>query len=363
MPIPHAICCRLGRLTVAVSCLLGTPMVVQGAPTFTVNSTNDAVASAPLDNGICETAPGNGVCTLRAAVMKANHVPGGEAAIMLPPGIYILTIPQAGVDDETTGDLNITAKMRIVGGGASTTLIDGDAHDRLFAIALNVSVNIDGVTIRNGLSDLGGGIFNRGVLTLTNSTVSGNNAAAAGGGVYNDALGTATITNSTVAGNNVESTTPAGPPGGGGLSNSGTMMIVNSTVANNSTTIAVSSCENCGGAILNVGALIITNSTVSGNTTTLSTTGTCTNCGGGGVHNRTLLARSGTVVIINSTVSGNSTNADGGGIFTSGGSTRVSSSTITQNTAGLFRTGVESSTQTGRSSSRTRSWPETLSKR
>ena len=47
------------------------------APTFIVNSPADVIASAPLDNGVCETAPGNGVCTLRAAIMKANHYPGG----------------------------------------------------------------------------------------------------------------------------------------------------------------------------------------------------------------------------------------------------------------------------------------------
>lgn len=64
------------------------------APTFTVNSLADVVASAPLDNGVCETAPGNGVCTLRAAIMKANHFPGGGATINVPANSlpYKLTI-------------------------------------------------------------------------------------------------------------------------------------------------------------------------------------------------------------------------------------------------------------------------------
>src|SRR5262249_7654084 len=53
-------------------------------PTFTVNSLADVVASAPLDNGICETNPGNGICTLRAAIMKANHFPGGGVTINIP---------------------------------------------------------------------------------------------------------------------------------------------------------------------------------------------------------------------------------------------------------------------------------------
>ena len=42
---------------------------VYAVTTFTVNSTADVPASAPLNNGVCETAPGNGICTLRAAVM------------------------------------------------------------------------------------------------------------------------------------------------------------------------------------------------------------------------------------------------------------------------------------------------------
>lgn len=68
-------------------------------PTFTVNSPADVVASAPLDNGICQTAPTNQVCTLRAAIMKANHWPGGGATISLPAlppgGQYTLSIPRA----------------------------------------------------------------------------------------------------------------------------------------------------------------------------------------------------------------------------------------------------------------------------
>ena len=49
---------------------------------------------------------------------------------------------------------------------------------------------------------VGGGIFNAGTLTLTNSTVSGNNADENGGGIFNDNGGTPMLTNSTVSGNN-----------------------------------------------------------------------------------------------------------------------------------------------------------------
>ena len=49
---------------------------------------------------------------------------------------------------------------------------------------------------------VGGGIFNTGTLTINNSTISGNTAAAlmpTGGGIYNG--GTLTINNSTISGN------------------------------------------------------------------------------------------------------------------------------------------------------------------
>src|SRR5690242_6606267 len=67
-------------------------------PTLTVNSLADVVAVGPLNNSICETAPGNHTCTLRAAVMKANHFPGGGVTIDLPAGAYNLTIAPAGLD-------------------------------------------------------------------------------------------------------------------------------------------------------------------------------------------------------------------------------------------------------------------------
>ena len=115
---PH----RLGCFGLVVGCLLIGPYVAQAA-TFTVNSPSDVVGAAPLTDGVCETAPGNGVCTLRAAIMEANHSPGGPHTINVPAGTFTLTIPASGANDETTGDLNITANMSVVGSGASNTIL------------------------------------------------------------------------------------------------------------------------------------------------------------------------------------------------------------------------------------------------
>src|SRR5262245_33604966 len=216
------------------------------AAVFTVNSSFD-VSDANPGNGICETATGNGACTLRAAIQETNALPGGDE-INLAPGTYLLTI---------VNELLITDTLTITGGGASSTIIDGNKsarpNSRVLLVGSGITVNITGVTIRNGgtngsgggifnvgtlaLSNIivsdnqddedGGGIFSSGILTLTNSTVTGNTAADDAGGIFNITGGTMTLTNITVSRNS------AGD-GGGGIRNSGTLTLTNSTVSANS---------------------------------------------------------------------------------------------------------------------------------
>jgi hypothetical protein len=118
------------------------------AATFTVNNPLDVVDAAP-GNGICETAPGDGVCTLRAAIQETNALAGADE-IILPPNTYLLTI---------VSELGITGSVTITGGGASTTIIDGNKsvrpNSRVLVAGSGITVNISGVTIRNG--ETGGG--------------------------------------------------------------------------------------------------------------------------------------------------------------------------------------------------------------
>ena len=302
------------------------------AAVFTVNSPADAVDANP-GNGVCETASGNGVCTLRAAIQEANALAGADT-ITLPPNSYLLNV---------VTELGITDSLTITGGGAPTTVIDGNRsvrpNGRVLAIGSGITVSISGVTIRNGgTGGGGGGIFNAGTLTATNSTVTGNAAGEDGGGIFNDA-GTLTLINSIVSGNN------AGVDGGGILNNpGGTLTLTNSTVSGNTA-------GDDGGGIRNItgGTLTLTNSTVSGNdagddgggirnfgtTNVFSSTiannraglnSSPNNIGGGGVFN------GGTLTLTNSTVSGNVARNNGGGIFNE--STADSfSSTIANNRA------------------------------
>ena len=263
------------------------PVPTHAAATFTVNSPADVVDNNP-GNGICDT--GGGVCTLRAAIMEANHTPGGGATIYfgLPGAVtYLLSIPKSGSDGEATGDLNITRTMSLLGNGAGITTIDGNGavlNDKVFQIT--ETVFISGVTIQHGSSpNYGGGIRNQGSLTLINSAIISNTTVNSinsfGGGIYSS--GPLTLTNSIVRGN----TTGSSNAHGGGIFSQGVLRLYNSTISGNTT----SGTAGLGGGIFSGGPTpTITNSTIRGNRARI----------GGGIYNG-----SNPLIIINSTISAN----------------------------------------------------------
>ena len=151
-------------------------------------------------------------------------------------------------------------------GGVGATL-DGGGASTVLSVTLGTYVDLSGVSIQNGNSFQGGGIYNRGQLTITGSTISGNTAPGGGqgGGIYNNG-GTFTVTASTISGN----TAPGGGQGGG-IFNVSTVTIIASTISGNTALGG-----GLGGGIFEVlGTIAITGSTISGNTSN----------GGGGIFN------------------------------------------------------------------------------
>ncbi len=157
----------------------------------------------------------------------------------------------------------------------------------------------------------GGGIYNSGTLTVSNSTISNNFAEGYGfgngGGIYNSISGTATVSYSTLSGN--YGNTGLGALGGG-IWSDGKLTVTYSTLSNNF--------GNSGGGIYNRGSgtLTVTNSTLSNNSVFGS---------GGGIVNH------GTATVNNSTLSGNS--ASNGGGFDNSGTLTVNNSTLANNSA------------------------------
>jgi len=160
-------------------------------------------------------------------------------------------------------NLSIGFSLRLIGSGASTTIIDGGQTGTVVAISnSSAQVTLSNLTIRNGeMLISGGGISNRGTLTINKSTITdnlaiGGNPPTFGGGIAN--WGRVTINNSTITGNIAQGI--FGAASGGGIANAGTATVNNSTLSGNSTV-------GTGGGIFNSGSgnLKINNSTISGN--------------------------------------------------------------------------------------------------
>ena len=151
--------------------------------TFTVTATTDVVDALPGD-GVCETASGNGMCTLRAAIMETNALIGADT-IILPDASYPLTIPGADEDQGATGDLDITDQLTIVGAEDTwSSIFATGLGDRVLDIHSSASsVSVTWIYLGDGEESDGGGIRNTAALELTHVNIVENHAAY-GGGIY-----------------------------------------------------------------------------------------------------------------------------------------------------------------------------------
>ncbi len=301
-------------------------------PTFTVNTTADTITA----NGC---APGNpNTCSLREAVLEANASAGADT-IMVPAGTYQLTIaPAAGADphDATTGDLDITDGVSIVGANAATTIIEagataGTGIDKIFSVnpqglGAGFDTSISNVTLRFGTNPFAAG---------TGDQFGGALDWSAGF----DGAGNLTITSCVITDN----ATTDGDGGGLSLSNpggSGTVTITNSTIQNNKANTATTGNGGVGGGIL-VGSftsLTMTNSQLLNNQAPQATGAQ----GKGGAINLAAFSHSN---IHSSTISGNTAAGDGGAIWTNQGLTIDQGTVISGNTAGGNGGGIWSDNQ------------------
>jgi filamentous hemagglutinin family protein len=291
--------------------------------------------------------------TLIAAITTANGNIQTDT-INLAGDITLTAVDN--VTDGPNGLPSITAAEKLTINGMGNTIARNATapNFRLFHVALGGDLEINETTLSGGVADTGstvvlvpadsgGAIFNRGTVTLNDSTVSGNRALNDGGAIYTTASTANTavlnINRSTFSGNG------AGDNGGaiansvfsgaGPLPNASVVNIIESTFSGNSATD--------GGAVSNFGqngddgaVMNITNSTLSGNTASST---------GGAIYNRGQSATFGaTVTLTNSTVTNNEvTNivGRGGGIFNTGfftvnsGRIIVGNSIVAGNTAAI----------------------------
>ncbi len=156
-------------------------------------------------DGSCDTD-----CSLREAIQSANGAPG---VVLVPAGYFTLSRTGAGEDGGATGDLDVFNSMAIYGAASYSTVIDGNNADRIFDLGpfnqccdtfmlSDLQVRLGRTAASSGSDSRGGGI------RLGNSVsyigferlmVYGNHANESGGGIYLAAPGT--IRESTLQGN------------------------------------------------------------------------------------------------------------------------------------------------------------------
>jgi len=338
-------------------CATPTPTAT---PTTRVTNTNDS-GPGSLRQALADATDGDTInfdpaLNGRNIVLTTAELAIDKSIAINGPGTNLLGVYRSSQTSFRIFHIMSGVSARIAG----LTISSGDGDQQGGGGILNdhAVLTMDRCAVQNSFDEKGGGLYNDGSggsarLTILNSSVSGNGAHLAGGGIYNDAsndgnatltimnstidrnsaayngfpfgggegggiyndVGTVTITNSVVSDNSagVSVEFPVGT--GGGISNYGTLTISNSTITSNQV-------ELVGGGIANAGTLTITNSTISGNRANGQHDGQPYGRGGG---------ISGSVTLTNSTLSGNYGNLSGGGI-NGGGS--ITNSTISGNSSG-----------------------------
>lgn len=197
------------------------------APTIVVNDLGDADDADPFDS-VCETSPGSGVCTLRAAISQANEsddqvigfAVGGRITVSSTLAIRrTMTIDASGAPAPVTIDGGGATRVffvavEVLGGGGATisdlTITGGfeaTGGSALFAAGAAQGVVLERVTVAGndvGSGATSGAVFSSAPMTIANSTFSGNSGGAGattpGGDVMNGASGTLAISQSTFVG-------------------------------------------------------------------------------------------------------------------------------------------------------------------
>lgn len=187
-----------------------------------------ALAGPHAPAGVVTTLADGGAGSLRQAITEAA---AGEV-ITFAPELGGGTIGLSGGQLAVTRDLTIEAA-----GLAGGLTVSAGGRSRVLAVASGCSVAVHGLALCDGRpsaadGELGGGVFNAGTLALHGVRVSGNLIAPNGwgAGIYNAGSGTLELVDSEVSGNSL----PGMSGIGAGICNAGVLVLRRSRVSDNS---------------------------------------------------------------------------------------------------------------------------------
>jgi len=242
-------------------------------------ATDELDASSPNGTGISLRE------ALRDGVDLITFAPGFTGPIVLGSEIIV---------SDTTRNVAVDASTL----PSVLTIDGGPGTNRLFTVSNGGSLTLRGLALTGGNSDgtdltgYGGAFLNRGTLTLSHCTLSGNFAANGNGGaIYS--FGSVMLTQCALSGN-------AASQGGGAISNrGGTVTLTHCTLSGNA------SYGDSGGAVYSSGT-VSTSSAVKVTLTHCTLAGNSASFSGGAIY-----SLSSTVTLANSIVAGNTSSFSG----------------------------------------------------
>jgi len=264
------------------------------------------------------TANISGPGSLPVAIIEANATPGKNQIKITETNIITLGLALP----------TITNSVAITGGATVPTVISGGGTLPLFTFAAGTTNSLSNLVLANGYTtNNGAGINNFSTLSVSSCVITNDNATnGLGGAIFNS--GNMTISSSTISGNQAGT--------GGAAYNSGAMILNNSLLSNNQ--------AGNGGAIFNGGSFAVTELTMSNN---FATGGF-----GGGIYNTGFLSISGATFVINCATGATGANGltplsdvscggggggggggFGGALFTASGTVGITNSTFWGNEA------------------------------
>ena len=164
-------------------------------PNDGLTSLREAIASSNQDDSVASIKFASSVFDTPTTIDIASQLPSITSDLAITGrGANVLTIDAQGggdgvldgngfrVFEVNDGDSNNSIDVSISG----LTLTGGDASGSGGAVDNFENLNLDGVVVAGNRASFGGGVNNAlsGVLTITNSTIAGNEAAIDGGGIF-----------------------------------------------------------------------------------------------------------------------------------------------------------------------------------
>jgi predicted outer membrane repeat protein len=252
-----------------------------------------------LPSGLCQPCSvtcASGDPVTCGAALQAALAAGGVVSVC--PGRY-------------RGSFSIATNASVIGagnGGGVNTILQGTGGARVLAIGAGANVSLRNPRITGGGQTIGAGILNEGELSLTDCTITENQANGNGGDIYNMGDHSLALTRCTISDN-----TATGA--GGGIYNVGVCTIESSSVARNS--------ASSGGGLSNSDSLFfdvwmtLTNVIVSDNDADF----------GAGIYNGEVLTLNGC------TLERNDAATSGGGLLNWAGTSTLNACRVVQNEA------------------------------